>query len=136
MALENKPQKVYSMEISSIRISMMKNAAIFNAKYQIGQIVRHRVYPFRGIVFDVDSEFSGTEEWLQSIPEKIRPQRQQPFYHLLAEAEHIDESYIAYVSEQNLMRDDSGKPVNHPDAPRLFLKQHDGVYVSRKDHTH
>lgn len=117
---------------------MMKNTAVFskNTKYQIGQVVRHRVYPFRGIIFDVDSEFSGTEEWLQSIPADIRPERDQPFYHLLAEAEQTRESYIAYVSEQNLVRDDSGKPVNHPAAPQLFLRQRDGVYVFRTDHTH
>ena len=107
-----------------------------NTQYQIGQVVRHRVYPFRGIIFDVDPEFSGTEEWLQSIPEDIRPERDQPFYHLLAEAEQTKESYIAYVSEQNLMRDDSGKPVNHPAAIQLFPGQQDGVYVFRKEHTH
>ena len=105
-------------------------------KYQIGQVVRHRVYPFRGIIFDVDPQFSGTEEWLQSIPEAIRPARNQPFYHLLAEAEQTAENYIAYVSEGNLIRDDSGKPVNHPAASQLFAKQRDGVYVFRKEQTH
>ena len=97
----------------------MKNATVFSThtKYKIGEVVRHRVYPFRGIVFDVDPEFSGTEAWLRSIPEDIRPERDQPFYHLLAEAEQTSESYIAYVSEQNLVRDHSGAPVNNPWPP-------------------
>ena len=116
----------------------MKNATVFSThtKYKIGEVVRHRVYPFRGIVFDVDPEFSGTEAWLRSIPEDIRPERDQPFYHLLAEAEQTSESYIAYVSEQNLVRDHSGAPVNHPAAMELFPQQRDGVYVLSKDHTH
>lgn len=107
-----------------------------SAKYQIGQVVRHRSYSFRGIIFDVDPKFNGTEEWLQSIPENIRPKRNQPFYHLLAEAEQTEESYIAYVSEQNLIRDDSGKPVNHPAATQLFPQQRDGVYIFGKEHFH
>ena len=79
------------------------------ARFQIGDIVRHRVYPFRGVIFDVDPEFANTEEWWQSIPEDVRPRKDQPFYHLLAEND--DTSYIAYVSEQNLLMDESGKPV-------------------------
>ena len=76
------------------------------AKYKIGQIVRHRVYPFRGVVFDVDPTFSNTEEWWQSIPEEVRPHKDQPFYHLFAE--NAETEYIAYVSEQNLLPDTSG----------------------------
>ncbi|WP_299010730.1 heat shock protein HspQ, partial [uncultured Caulobacter sp.] len=73
------------------------------AKFAIGQVVRHRIFPFRGVVFDVDPVFANTEEWWQSIPEEIRPTKDQPFYHLLAENE--DNSYVAYVSEQNLLPD-------------------------------
>ena len=79
------------------------------AKFQIGQMVKHRVYPFRGVIFDVDPVFDNTEEWYQSIPEDVRPHKEQPFYHLFAENEDTD--YIAYVSEQNLVPDDSGQPV-------------------------
>ena len=60
---------------------------IKTAKFQIGQIVRHRVFPFRGVIFDVDPEFSNTEEWYQAIPAQVRPRKDQPFYHLLAENE-------------------------------------------------
>jgi heat shock protein HspQ len=88
------------------------------AKYHLGQVVRHRKHPFRGVVFDVDPEFANTEEWYESIPEDSRPAKKQPFYHLLAEN---DQSfYVAYVSEQNLVADRSGEPVDHPDIPDLF----------------
>ena len=89
-----------------------------NAKFRIGQVVKHRFFPFRGVIFDVDPEFANTEEWWRSIPEEIRPRKDQPFYHLLAE--NAENHYVAYVSEQNLLPDDSGEPVGHPQAPMLF----------------
>lgn len=88
------------------------------AKFALGEVVRHRVHPFRGVIFDVDPTFNNTEEWWQSIPEENRPRRDQPFYHLLAENE--TSYYVAYVSEQNLVRDDSGEPVDHPDVAEMF----------------
>jgi len=100
------------------------------AKFSIGDIVRHRIYPFRGVIFDVDPVFANTEEWLMSIPEDVRPRRDQPFYHLLAENEET--TYVAYVSEQNLLPDDSGKPVAHPQVPEMFRGIQDGRYVLRE----
>ncbi|MFM9938480.1 MAG: heat shock protein HspQ [Hyphomicrobiaceae bacterium] len=91
------------------------------AKFSIGEVVRHRYYPFRGIIFDVDPVFNSTEEWWQSIPEEIRPRKNQPFYHLLAENEKTE--YIAYVSEQNLLPDPSGKPLRHPQVRELFAEE-------------
>ena len=99
------------------------------AKFAIGQVVRHRVYPFRGVIFDVDPTFSNTEEYWLSIPENIRPHKDQPFYHLLAEND--ESSYVAYVSEQNLLADDTGKPVGHPQVPHFFKELKSGHYVSR-----
>ena len=99
---------------------------ISSAKFLIGQVVRHRFYPFRGIIFDVDPTFSNTEEWWQSIPEDARPKKDQPFYHLLAENEET--SYVAYVSEQNLLEDDTGEPVNHPDISQYFHSDENGKY--------
>jgi len=96
------------------------------AKYNIGQVVRHKRHPFRGVVFDVDAMFSNTEEWYQSIPEDSRPSKDQPFYHLLAENDHS--YYVAYVSEQNLVPDYSGEPVDHPDVSDLFGEFEDGHY--------
>ena len=89
----------------------MEMSTVRSARFQIGQVVRHKVYPFRGVIFDVDPTFSNTEEWYRSIPKDVRPNKDQPFYHLLAE--NADTEYIAYVSEQNLLPDNSGEPVRH-----------------------
>lgn len=97
------------------------------AKFRIGQVVRHRVYPFRGVIFDVDPVFSNTDEWWEAIPEHLRPRKDQPFYHLLAENETT--AYIAYVSEQNLLVDESGEPVQHPHVGDLFGELHGGQYA-------
>ncbi len=88
------------------------------AKFRIGQVVKHRVYPFRGVIFDVDPTFNNTEEWWLAIPEHVRPRKDQPYYHLLAE--NAQTTYVAYVSEQNLLPDDTGKPVRHPDVRKYF----------------
>lgn len=96
------------------------------AKYHLGQVVRHRKHPFRGVVFDVDAMFANTDEWYENIPEGSRPKKEQPYYHLLAEN---DQSYyVAYVSEQNLMPDETGEPVGHPDLCDLFGEFEDGCY--------
>ena len=96
------------------------------AKYRLGQVVRHRKHPFRGVVFDVDAKFSNSQEWYDALPEGSRPRKDQPFYHLLAENEQS--YYVAYVSEQNLLPDDTGEPVDHPDLPELFGEYQDGYY--------
>lgn len=99
------------------------------AKFTIGDVVRHRHYGFRGVVFDVDPTFSNTEEWWESIPEEVRPRKDQPFYHLFAENEET--TYIAYVSEQNLQVDETGLPVSHPEVPSYFELSDGGRYVPR-----
>lgn len=99
------------------------------SKFRIGDIVRHRVYPFRGVIYDVDPEFNNTEEWWQSIPAEIRPRKDQPYYHLLAE--NAETTYVAYVSEQNLLPDESGDPVSHPEVKTMFSGLEDGRYVIR-----
>ncbi len=100
------------------------------AKFNIGQIVRHRTYPFRGVIFDVDPEFNNTEEWWDAIPDDVRPRKDQPFYHLLAENEETE--YIAYVSEQNLVADETGEPVRHPQVEEIFESLIDGQYRARE----
>lgn len=99
------------------------------AKFGIGQVVRHRLFPFRGVIFDVDPEFSNTEEWWLAIPEEVRPRKDQPFYHLLAENDQS--ALVAYVSEQNLLPDDTGEPVGHPHAAVLFAGFENGHYRLR-----
>ncbi len=100
-----------------------------NAKFGIGQVVKHRFYPFRGVIFDVDPIFSNTEEWWSSIPAEVRPIKEQPFYHLYAE--NADSQYVAYVSEQNLELDESGEPVHHPQVSEAFERTADGKYCVR-----
>ena len=89
-----------------------------SARFSIGQVVRHRLFPFRGVIFDVDPTFSNTEEWWESIPEEVRPAKDQPYYHLLAENDETE--YVAYVSEQNLLADETGEPVRHPQVREFF----------------
>jgi len=104
------------------------------AKFAIGQVVKHRIFPFRGVVFDVDPVFANTDEWWNSIPEDIRPTKDQPFYHLLAEND--DNTYVAYVSEQNLLADETGEPVGHPQTAVIFESFDDGAYKLRPRISH
>jgi len=106
---------------------------IKSAKFNIGQVVKHRIYPFRGIVFDVDPVFDNTEEWYESIPLEVRPHKDQPFYHLFAENDETE--YVAYVSEQNLLEDGSGVPLRHPDIQDIFVLNSDGTYTTRDIHS-
>ena len=91
---------------------------IAESKFAIGAIVRHRIHDFRGVIFDVDPEFDNSDEWYQSIPADKRPRKDQPFYHLLAESNDV--TYEAYVSEQNLLLDNSKEPVKHPLIEEIF----------------
>ena len=100
------------------------------AKYTLGQVVRHRVFPFRGVVFDVDPVFNNTEEWYQAIPADVRPSKDQPFYHLFAE--NAESEYIAYVSEQNLLPDTSEEPLRHPQVSEVFDRDDLGAYRLRQ----
>ena len=104
------------------------------AKFAIGQVVKHRIFPFRGVIFDVDPVFANTEDWWLSIPESVRPRKDQPFYHLLAE--NAESSYVAYVSEQNLLPDESGEPVGHPQAAVISEAFKAGQYQLRPRVTH
>lgn len=104
------------------------------AKFHIGQIVRHRIYPFRGVIFDVDPTYDNTEEWWNAIPEEARPRKDQPFYHLFAEND--DTEYVAYVSEQNLEVDDTGVPIRHPQVVEVFDRLERGVYQPRDRRGH
>ncbi|ASY56411.1 MULTISPECIES: heat shock protein HspQ [Sinorhizobium] len=105
-----------------------------NAKFEIGQIVRHRFFPFRGVIFDVDPEYANTEEWWNSIPQEIRPSKDQPFYHLFAENDESE--YVAYVSEQNLVSDESDQPIRHAQVDALFEKADVGHYRPKSNYRH
>ena len=104
------------------------------AKFAIGQVVKHRLFPFRGVIFDVDPQFANSDEWYEAIPEAMRPAKDQPFYHLLAE--NSESSYIAYVSQQNLLPDELGEPVDHPAIEGMFKDFTDGRYHLRPERRH
>ncbi|WEK46225.1 MAG: heat shock protein HspQ [Candidatus Andeanibacterium colombiense] len=104
------------------------------ARFAIGDVVKHKLFDFRGVVFDIDPVFANSEEWYEAIPKDIRPQREQPFYHLLAEND--DSSYVAYVSQQNLLGDSEGGPIDHPSVDQLFEDFADGRYRLRRSLTH
>jgi len=107
---------------------------VAEARFAIGEVVRHRLLAFRGVVFDIDPVFANSEEWYAAIPEDVRPKRDQPFYHLLAE--NADSSYIAYVSQQNLEHDESDEPIDHPAISGLFEPFDHGRYALRREYRH
>jgi heat shock protein HspQ len=105
-----------------------------SARFGVGEVVRHRLFDFRGVVFDIDPVFANSDEWYAAIPAAVRPSRDQPLYHLLAE--NADSSYVAYVSQQNLLPDAENGPVDHPQVPELFERFADGRYRLRRRLTH
>ena len=123
---DEKQDALASKPNSSKKIKIYKDP-LFN----IGDIVKHRVYPFRGVIVDVDPEFSNTEEWYQSIPAEIRPSRKQPYYHLMAE--NTETFYTAYVSQQNLVGDGENGPLEHPDLEEIFSGMNHGKYQLRNE---
>ena len=104
------------------------------ARFAIGDVVRHKIFDFRGVIFDVDPVFTNSDEWYEAIPEDIRPSKDQPFYHLLAE--NAESTYVAYVSQQNLVVDDSEEPVDHPAIATMFAGLEGGRYQLRPEHRH
>ncbi|MEH6715852.1 heat shock protein HspQ [Parasphingorhabdus flavimaris] len=107
---------------------------ILDARFAIGDVVRHRIFDFRGVIYDIDPVFANSDEWYDAIPQDLQPPKDQPFYHLFAE--NTDSSYVAYVSQQNLLPDDSGEPISHPDVARLFQATESGQYLLHGIHRH
>lgn len=132
------PRKVEGRKVEGRPMPVRGRGCIMvekQAKFAIGQLVKHRMFPFRGVIFDVDPEFANTEEWYQAIPEEIRPAKDQPFYHLLAE--NAESYYVAYVSEQNLLPDASGEPMEHPQMGEFFGDvNQDGLYEPKHPYRH
>ncbi len=107
---------------------------VLNANFTIGAVVKHRLFDFRGVIYDIDPVFANSDEWYDAIPKDLQPSKDQPFYHLLAE--NADSSYVAYVSQQNLLEDDSGEPVMHPEVGKMFKVEDDGKYKLHRIHRH
>jgi heat shock protein HspQ len=113
---------------------MARAISMPEARFGIGDVVRHKMFDFRGVIFDVDPIFANSEEWYEAIPEELRPSKEQPFYHLLAE--NSESSYIAYVSQQNLVADDSDEPIDHPAITTMFEPLEGGRYRLRDQLRH
>jgi heat shock protein HspQ len=113
---------------------MARAITIPEARFDIGDVVRHKIFDFRGVIFDVDPVFANSEEWYEAIPEALRPSKEQPFYHLLAE--NSESSYVAYVSQQNLVADDSDEPIDHPAITAMFDQLEGGGYRLRDQLRH
>ena len=133
-------RRAYIGGVRTISVTDMRRAIaaglppVARARFGVGDVVRHRMFDFRGVVFDVDPVFANSDEWYEAIPEAIRPRKDQPFYHLLAENDQS--TYVAYVSQQNLVRDDEGGPVEHPAIDELFEDFAAGRYKLRQRHRH
>ena len=130
--MSTKKNNVNNKENLASKLSASKKIKVSkHPLFNIGDIVKHRIYPFRGVIVDVDPEFSNTEEWYQSIPAEIRPSRQQPYYHLMAE--NTETFYTAYVSQQNLVGDGENGPLEHPDLEEIFSGMDHGKYHLRNE---
>src|SRR6188474_3451090 len=134
---ETAPGRARSLREMPLRLAFHQKPYYFGpmskarvAKFPIGAVVKHRLFPFRGVVFDIDPVFANTEEWYQAIPAEVRPRKDQPFYHLFAE--NAETEYVAYVSEQNLLPDESGEPIRHPQVKEVFERARDGSYRPRE----
>ena len=120
--------------LSEGRGATIQAPPVAHALFSIGEVVRHRMFDFRGVIFDIDPVFANSEEWYQAIPEDIRPRKDQPFYHLLAE--NAESSYVAYVSQQNLLRDEEDEPVDHPAISGMFEPFSGGRYRLKPERRH
>ena len=97
------------------------------ARFSIGELVHHRLFAYRGVVYDVDPVFSASEEWYRKVA-RTRPPKDQPWYRVLVHGAR----HVTYVAERNLERDDSGDPIQHPGIPILFDRFEGGAYVPKR----
>ncbi len=94
------------------------------AQFSVGELVLHKLFDYRGVIFDVDANFAGTNEWYEAMA-RSRPPKDQPWYHVLVH----DEVHSTYVAERNLVPDISNDAINHPALGQFFHELRDGVYI-------
>lgn len=103
------------------------------AKFNIGQVVRHKHFGFRGVIFEVDFEYALDEVWYQEACKALHNigqpsiEKQQPFYHILTDGSEHE----SYVSEQNLEYAATDQPVQHKGIDRWFSVDYSGEYKPR-----
>lgn len=96
-----------------------------HARFSVGQIVHHRLFDYRGIIYDVDPSFSGTEQWYEEVA-RSRPRKDRPWYHVLVDGD----STTTYVAERNLEpSEDDGDEIDHPLFPQLFHRDDEGQWI-------
>ena len=97
------------------------------AHFYIGQLVQHKLFGYRGVVFNVDAEFSGDEHWYEEVAQS-RPPKDKPWYHVLPSGQQ----HTTYVAERNLEADGVDSPIEHPLIATFFDDFVDGEYVIRE----
>ena len=97
---------------------------ITQVKFAVGELVRHRLFGYRGVIVDVDRNFQASEEWYQTVA-KSRPPKNKPWYHVLVHGS----THSTYVAERNLASDDSLEPIDHPMVEHFFSNFDHGRYV-------
>jgi len=97
---------------------------ITSTRFSVGELVHHRLFDYRGVIFDVDPIFQGTEEWYREVA-KSRPPKDKPWYHVLVN----DALHTTYVAERNLEPDERTAPINHPLVEQIFNRFENGRYV-------
>ena len=95
-------------------------------QFIIGQVVRHVLFDYRGVIFDVDPCFSGTEEWYEQVA-RSKPPKDKPWYHVMVN----DEPHTTYVAERHLEVDPSRGPIKHILLGTVFGSFRNGVYISK-----
>lgn len=100
---------------------------IQHARFRIGQIIHHRLFDYRGVIFEVDPEFSLTDEWYDQVA-RSRPPRDKPWYHVLVDGA----SHSTYVAEQNLDDSSDLAEIRNPAVADYFSGFENGYYLSRQ----
>lgn len=98
-----------------------------DAKFTVGQIVEHKLFGYRGLVFDVDPVFSSSEDWYEQMA-RSRPPKDAPWYHVLVDgADHV-----TYVAERNLeTAENTDDPIEHPLLGEFFASGAPQGYTPR-----
>ena len=97
------------------------------ARFQVGQPVSHKIFDYRGVIFDVDATFQSTDEWYDTMA-RTRPPKDEPWYHVFVH----DAEHTTYVAERNLEPDLTGEPIKHPALTQIFDELKDGIYRRRR----
>ncbi len=97
------------------------------AKFEVGQIIHHKLFDYAGVIFDVDPVFSGTDEWYEAVA-KSRPPKDAPWYHVLVH----ESAQTTYVAERNLEASEEPQRIVHPFMDSLFGRLEGRRYIPKQ----